>query len=151
ILPPHAEVEPTLLEPPLSQPARRKLPSISGDETRPVVLLLYTNALHRAEVARGLVRDGFEVRLIGSLAELVAADDDRAAPTTTVVVDMEHPDAAAALGILADTNPEARFIVCAPTAVDALDAVRALFIERFEIYVKASPLNELEASVRRGN
>lgn len=128
---------------------RARMPSISGEETRPVVFLLYTNALHRAELARTLLREGFEVRLVESPSELARPDDHRAAPTKTAVVDVEHPRASAALSVLASAHPDALVVLCAPTAVDALDAARPFGIDRFEIHAKSAPLHELEARVRR--
>jgi hypothetical protein len=149
ILPPQSELATNLLEPPISRPVRKKQPSISGEENRPVVFLLYTNALHRAEVARAFVRDGFEVRLIGSPSDLAHAAEERTAPSTTAVVDVEHGDAEATLRTLAGSHPDALIVICAPTAIDALDAAEHHGIGRFEIYVKAAPLRELEARVRR--
>jgi hypothetical protein len=137
-------------------PARRVLPRlatptgsresvpVTGDETRPRVLLLGADALERASLARALVWEGFDARSAENLEELEQVL--RTERPRLAVVDLQRRDASLLLKKLAAINPAPALVVCANDPARARAAAREAGLEVLHVY---SPCTSRRERIQR--
>jgi hypothetical protein len=126
---------------------REDVPFIAaGDERRPRVLLLGTDALERASLARALVWEGFDARSAENVEELEQALRDEV--PRLAVVDLERRDAPLLLAKLAATHPAPALVLCANDPGRARAAARNAGLEVLHVYSPCSARRERIQRIR---
>jgi hypothetical protein len=129
--------------PPLQSMFRRRQPSISGEEGRPLALIALSDPLERSWLARTLVGEGLDVRSSETIHELLEILRDPAI-LRLGVVDIERRDLWPVLRTIIELRPSLPLIVCTTTdAADASVYVRAAGLRLLHVHEKTSPQREL--------
>jgi hypothetical protein len=124
-------------------PLRESIP-VTGDETRPRVLLLGADALERASLARALVWEGFDARSAENIEELehvLRTEQPRLA-----VVDLQRRDAPLLLEKLAAMNPAPALVVCTNDPARARTVALEAGLEVLHVY---SPCTSRRERIQR--
>ena len=126
---------------PLQSMFRKKQPSISGEEGRPLVLIALADPLERSWFARTLVCAGLDVRSGGTPQEL--AEILRSPALRVAVVDVDQADAAPVLRAIADLRPTLPLVVCTENGESATLKARSAGLIPPRVHEKTSPRQEL--------
>jgi hypothetical protein len=131
----------------LLPPMRKKQPSISGAEGRPMVLLIQLAALRRGELGRALVREGFDVRAIDATSEVAAVLSNDA--PMIALVDAEREDALATLRAVCDLRPGIFAVMSATTVEEATDAAESAGARLLHAHTRDTPLRDIIDRIKR--
>jgi hypothetical protein len=126
-------------------PPRKKLPSITGEAGRPLVLVHEPDALQRASLGRALVVEGFDVRSSESVAELV---DLLGNVGGVLLVVIEPGEDGAALHALAAAPVALPLVIRSRRAKTAAKAARELGRSVLRVFDTTDPLRDVVACLR---
>jgi hypothetical protein len=144
-----AEAAPPTVPSPMQSMFRRRQPSISGEEGRPVALIALSDPLERSWLARTLVGEGVDVRYNETLHELLEILRDPAL-LRVAVVDVERADLVPVLRAILELRPSLPLILCtAKDAASARERVQATGLRLLHVHEKKSPPSELVGWILR--
>jgi hypothetical protein len=127
---------------------RKKQPSISGEEGRPLALITLTDPLERSGLARALVSEGVDVRSNETLHELLEILREPVI-LRVGVVDGDRTDLAPVLRAIVELRPALPLIVCTADAEIASMRLRGTGLRLLHVHEKKSSLRELVDSILR--
>jgi hypothetical protein len=133
---------PTVPPPPLESMFRKRQPSISGEQGRPLALIALSDPLERSWLARTLVSEGLDARSSHTHDELSEILRDPAR-LRVAIVDHERADLSPILRAIEELRPNLPLIVCSDDPEGARIRLRATGLRLLHVHDKMGPRREL--------
>jgi hypothetical protein len=145
----HDTLPPSPLAPstPTLPPMRAKQPSITGDERRPVALLIGADALERSALARALVQAGLDVRSIDT-ADALATMLARGDAVRLAIVDVDRDDAESIFAALAESRRDVPIVARTSGRGGTLDDARTADLKIVYSYARHRPPADVIERIR---
>ncbi len=128
-------------------PFRKKLPSITGDERRPVALLVGAHALERSGLARALVQAGIDVRsveTVQALATMLAGES----AVRLAIVDLDGADAKSIVSTVAASRPDLPVVARTAQGGVSADEASAAGMKVVYAYARRQPPPDVVERIR---
>ena len=128
-------------------PFRKKLPSITGDERRPVALLVGARALERSGLARALVQAGIDVRsveTVQALATMLAGEN----AVRLAIVDLDGEDAKSIVSTVVASRPDLPVVARTAQGGVSADEASAAGLKVVYAYARRMPPPDVVERIR---